>query len=411
MKLAAPVLLWVLLVLIVLLLEGGVAWVANPARPSFVTLALVWSGLALVSFVMAILVNVNRFSLHAMYRERLIRAYLGASRPSDGINRRNPNPFTGFDPADNLDMAAVCQRPFHIVNIALNLVKGSRLAWQHRKAESFTVTPLHCGSCVINDDAPAAAAGESAKIRGAYQPTSLYGGSEGGITLGTAMAISGAAASPNMGYHSSPIVTFLMTLLNARLGWWLANPGRAGRRAHDRAGPRLALRPILSEAFGLTNDESPYVYLSDGGHFDNLGLYEMVLRRCHCIFLVDAGCDPRYELTDLGNAVRKIRIDLGIEIELCEHGPCAVGRFPHYVLGRIRYATMDGIGAPDGLLVYVKPSLTGDEPVDVRNYAAAHPGFPHETTADQWFDEDQLEAYRMLGLITVQRFATDRTAT
>src|SRR5262249_11167637 len=135
-----------------------------------------------------------------------------------------------------------------------------------------------------------------------------------GISLGTAMAISGAAASPNMGYHSSPSVTLLLALFNARLGWWLGNPGPEGETTYKDDGPATAIIPLAEETFGLSTDDRPYVYLSDGGHFENLGLYEMVRRRCRFIVAVDAGCDPAFAFEDLGNAVRKIFIDLGIRI-------------------------------------------------------------------------------------------------
>jgi hypothetical protein len=82
-----------------------------------------------------------------------------------------------------------------------------------------------------------------------------------------------------MGYNSSPAVTFLMTMFNVRLGWWLGNPGPRGQRTFRRDGPRCAIKPLIDEAFGLTTDHSAYVYLSDGGHFENLGLYEAVRRR------------------------------------------------------------------------------------------------------------------------------------
>jgi hypothetical protein len=141
-----------------------------------------------------------------------------------------------------------------------------------------------------------------------------YGGSRG-LSLGTAITISGAAVSPNMGYHSSPVISFLLTLFNVRLGWWLGNPGYAGRAVYQRSAPRSSLGLIRDEALGRTNDRHPYVYLSDGGHFENLGLYEMVLRRCHTIVVSDGGCDPGATFEDLGNAVRKIRIDFGIPIE------------------------------------------------------------------------------------------------
>ena len=133
------------------------------------------------------------------------------------------------------------------------------------------------------------------------------------------MAISGAAASPNMGYHSSTTLAFLMTLLNVRLGAWFGNPGKAGARhwptTYGCSSPRQAIRPLVDEALGLTDDTHPYVYLSDGGHFENLGLYEMVRRRCKRIVVCDAGQDEGCAFDDLGNAVRKIYVDLGVRIK------------------------------------------------------------------------------------------------
>ncbi len=390
----------------ILFLLTGIAWVLDQVVESYgkpraflFQLALA-AGLFGLSFVIGFFVNVNWFSLHAMYRNRLVRTFLGASRPLGSSDPRKPSPFTGFDPNDDFPMKDLkANRPIHVINIALNLVKGKRLAWQHRKAETFTVTAMHSGSWNI----------ERPSIRGAYLATDSYGGKEG-ITLGTAFAISGAAASPNMGYHSSPIVTFLMTLFNARLGWWLANPAEPGRPVWGKEGPWQALRPLINEALGLTDDESKYVYLSDGGHFENLALYEMVVRRCKTIVVVDGGCDPDYHFDDLGNAVRKVRIDLGIPIEFGATPPMDRSRGPHvrhYAFARIKYSEVDP-RAPDGWLIYIKPVLTGDEEPDVLNYAATHPTFPHESTGDQWFDEDQFESYRMLGLHSVEKFCTQQ---
>jgi hypothetical protein len=272
-------------------------------------------------------------------------------------------------------------RPLHVVNAALNLVGGENLAWQERKAEPFTITPLHCGSRLIG-----------------YRDTREYGGTDG-VSLGTAVTISGAAASPNMGYHSSPAMAFILTMFNVRLGWWLGNPGPAGQKSYKDPSPRHSLWPMFAEAAGATNDRADYVYLSDGGHFENLGLYEMVLRRCHWIVLSDAGCDPNYAFDDLGNAIRKIRTDLGIEIEIRRMFiyPRAEEKMGKYcAVGRIRYDTVDP-GKPDGVLIYLKPAVYGGEPKDVFNYSKQSATFPHETTADQFFSESQFESYRMLG--------------
>lgn len=481
-------------------------------------------------------INLNKFSLHAGYRDRIIRAFLGASRLK---NERRENPFTGFDPRDNLympelrpwqlresdfrepgglaafvahlggqtqekrdgkdaagsaqraaaakhlreeiervkgdsreyfedppqsintnpsfrsalfgDLSRVLQlspldkaaqfKPYvdaareeyrslvparadaeqrvllnrllllkafpdclkypprlyslmHVVNMALNLVGGKRLAWQQRRAESFTATPLHSGSLFVG-----------------YRPTRDYGGNSG-IALGTAVAISGAAASSNMGYFSpSPFVTLVLTFFNARLGWWLGNPGVHGSETFFRSHPEKALSPIIDEAFGLTDDTNPYVLLSDGGHFENLGLYEMVLRRCRYIFVVDGSADPSGSYDDLGGAVRKIRIDFGIDIEFKKE--FKILSRPHSIekksgaycaVADIHYERVDGgaSGKP-GKLVYIKPAVYGDEPRDVFNYTKGHEEFPHESTADQFFDEPQFESHRMLGFHILEK--------
>ena len=374
--------------LILMALATGNAAILGKATPFEVSEFIV--GMALFSVLMSFFININKFSLHAMYRNRLIRAYLGASRGK----QRSPNPFTGFDTNDNFPMCDLApegkpiQKPLHVVNMALNLVHGDNLAWQQRKARSFTVSPLHCGS---------------GSAQPCYRPAKDYGKNpsvDQAITIGTALAISGAAASPNMGYHSSPAVTFLLALFNVRLGWWLGNPGVTGQATYTRSCPEFAVGPLLAEAFGFTNDEKRYVYLSDGGHFENLALYEMVRRRCHVIIVSDAGCDQQSGFSDLGNAIRKIRIDLGVEIELdvekLRRKDGTNQRERHHAIGSIRYDRVDP-NAPKGIILYLKPSLTGQEPTDVLDYACRHPDFPHETTADQFFDESQFESYRKLG--------------
>jgi hypothetical protein len=284
--------------------------------------------------------------------------------------------------------------PIHVANIAMNLVGGENLAWQERKADSFTVSSLHSGNHRLG-----------------YRDSSEYG-ADNGISLGDAMAISGAAVSPNMGYHSSPIVTFLMTVFNARLGWWLGNPGPAGDDTYQRNSPRTTLPYLVDEALGATTESDPYVFLSDGGHFDNLGLYEMVLRRCKYIVVCDATADGSFGFSDLGNAVRKIRIDLGIPIELttkhirAEAGESA-GRY--CAVGTILYPDVDGYTTPldyqrrCGHLLYIKPAVYADCPPDVRNYRSEHHDFPHQSTADQFFNESQFESYRALGRHAVGR--------
>jgi hypothetical protein len=277
----------------------------------------------------------------------------------------------------------------HVVNTTLNLVGGSNLAWQQRKAEPFSVSPLHSGC-----------------FRVGYRNSRDYGGrATNGISLGTAVTASGAAASSNMGYYTtSPLISLLLTLFNVRLGLWLGNPGPHGQKTYQLGAPTLSFKPVLSEAFGMTDDTNPYVYLTDGGHFENLALYEMVLRRCHFIVVSDGAQDEEFRFGDLGNAVRKIRIDLGVPIDFWDvpiypkAPPAEEGSGVYWALAKIRYTCVDkGPGARDGVLLYIKPTVYGDEPRDVLEYKKSFPAFPHQSTGDQFFDEPQFESYRMLG--------------
>ena len=371
-----------------------------------------------VLFVANYLANVNSFSLHALYRNRLIRAFLGGARSP----HRHPDGFTDFDWDDDLRVASLWKRgtvpegrdwrPFHVINMTLNLAETNRLAWQQRKAMPFSVTPFFCGNADLG-----------------YRPTYRYGGgpvapapsgaaAASGISLGTAMAISGAAVSSNMGYHSSMSLSFLLTFFNVRLGCWLGNPGgkwQASNAPYRQAGPRFAVLPLLRELFGLTTADSPYVYLSDGGHFEDLGLYEMVRRRCRWIVVCDGDKDAQRGFGDLGNAVRKIWIDLGVRISFDNSPLLAADKdakpieVPYFALGTIDYVSDEPIEGetPKGKILYIKPIVRGDEvAADVIAYKRAHSEFPQQPTTEQWFDESQFEAYRRLGELIIERIAS-----
>jgi hypothetical protein len=388
-------------------------------------LLLAFATVLFIALISSTNININRFSMHSLYRNRVIRTFLGASNRD-----RRPNPFTDFARDDNPFMDTLWQSrgegkageglppaggsswcPFHIVNIALNVTSSERhLEWQERKAASFTVSPLHSGSAITG-----------------FRSSTEYGRR---ITLGTAIAVSGAAASPNQGYNSSPAVAFLMALFNVRLGWWLGNPGKVGEVTHQYDGPGNALVPFLAEMLGMTSDTNKYVYLSDGGHFENLGLYEVVRRRCRFIVVVDAGCDPEFAFEDLGNAVRKIEIDLGVPIRFrgldklkSRHSAYKLGEAtaflhdlqgavrepkgrhtndagtsPYHAIGIVDYPAADGRDAKSGIILYIKPAYHGTESsAGIRSYAISNPSFPHDDTANQWFGESQMESYRALG--------------
>jgi hypothetical protein len=330
-------------------------------------------------------VDVNLFSMNHFYRNRLSRCYLGASNP-----QRNPSKFTGFDPVDDEIRLADCeQRPYPIINTALNLVHGEELAWQQRKAVSFAFTPLYSGFQL-----PESFSDANGKPIGGFRPTREY---MRGPELGTTLAISGAAASPNMGYHTSSALAFLLTLFNMRLGRWCSNPREENWK---ELSPTFGGGYLLRELFGLTDYRSDFVYLSDGGHFENLGIYELVRRRCHYIIASDAGQDPEITFEDLGNAIRKCYTDFGIRIDIdavpLRPEPGARYSRQHCVVGTIHYEDADESESP-GMLVYIKASLSGNEPIDILQYAAYEPTFPHQSTSDQWFDETQFESYRKLG--------------
>ncbi len=164
----------------------------------------------------------------------------------------------------------------------------------------------------------------------------------------------------------------------------------------------------------MTDDTNEYVYLTDGGHFENLALYEMVLRRCHFIVVSDGAQDDGFRFGDLGNAVRKIRIDLGVPIDFwdvpiyAKAPPAEEGRGVYWSLARIRYTCVDkGPDVRDGVLLYIKPTVYGNEPRDVLEYKKSFPTFPHQSTGDQFFDEPQFESYRMLGSHVMDRICGD----
>jgi hypothetical protein len=167
----------------------------------------------------------------------------------------------------------------------------------------------------------------------------------------------------------------------------------------------------VDEALGRTSDENRYVYLSDGGHFENIGLYEAIRRRCHYVVIVDASCDPDRKLEDLGNAIRKVGIDLGVAITIDNAflSPKAdvMDEAQYCLVGTIRYSAVDtkfdDKPAPNGMIVYIKPARHADDPVDVYNYRKMRGQFPHQSTVNQWFTESQFESYRRLGQATIDR--------
>ena len=216
-------------------------------------------------------VNVNRFSMHGVYRNRLTRGFLGSARA-----RRDADPFTDFDEDDSPRIAELGaeKRLLPVVNMTLNLTDILRTEWAERKAASFTATPFACGSAILDRTDIARAAAQPEGPRGAYIGTADYAGMETrgdrvsagkGPLLGGLLTISGAAVSPNWGYHSSRLIAFLMTLFNVRLGAWLPNPAVAQRDDLKLAKPANSVLALLRELGGRSTDVRQAVYLWDGG--------------------------------------------------------------------------------------------------------------------------------------------------
>lgn len=386
----------------------------------------IYTGCILVAAILVWRVDFNKFSLQVMYQNRLVRCYLGASNPT-----RQPHPFTGFDSTDDIHLTGLLwklarddgdhlQKPYHLINTAINLVTGRELARQKRMTFSFSFSPGFCGF-EIPEHVGTLKHADNNLARGCFRPTrefgagkrdviggnitvgglrdklERFGDEEEGVKLGQAMTISGAAASSNVGHHSNPALSFLMTVLNTRLGEWISNPCKSAWRT---LAPRFGFGWLLKDLLGLVDVDSSYVYLSDAGHFENLGLYELVRRRCALIVAIDASSDGVTPFFELGGAIRKCFTDFGIEIDIqvkdVEADSITMVAKSHWAIGEIKYGSVDE-NCESGLLLYIKPSLTGGEPADLLSYRNFDRNFPYQSTADQFFDETQFESYRKLG--------------
>ena len=193
-----------------------------------------------------------------------------------------------------------------------------------------------------------------------------------------------------------------MTLFNARLGWWFPNPSKSNCR---KLSPTFSLKYLIKELFGFANEKSEFLAISDGGHFENLAAYELVKRRCKVIIISDGECDPKLQFEGLGTLIRMCEVDgdIGAKIDIdvrsihpenesgWSRSRCAVGK--NTLWKRRKW----GNDIPDGWLIYIKASMNGQEDTAVMQYKATHPTFPHESTGDQFYGEDQFESYRSLG--------------
>jgi len=151
------------------------------------------------------------------------------------------------------------------------------------------------------------------------------------------------------------------------------------------------------------SEEGPWLNLSDGGHIENMGVYELLRRRCKFIVCVDGEADPGFTFHGQLTLVRHAQIDFGIRMEprfddIRLDARSGYSR-SHIQMLRVVYPD-EGEGRPAaiGLMLYLKLSLTGNEAELLQRYRKLHPEFPHQPTTDQFYDEEQFEAYRQLGV-------------
>ncbi|HWA10055.1 MAG TPA: hypothetical protein VG838_11440 [Opitutaceae bacterium] len=320
-----------------------------------------------LALVAIFLLNVNLTAPHRLYRERLAKTFIQSTEGDD-----RPLPLAEINPSG--------RAPYHLINTTLNLPTSELPALRDRKCAFFLFSRHWTGSATIG-----------------YARTGDWRTNGAPVDLATAMAISGAAASSYMGLGSMPTLTALLTFLNVRLGFWIHRADKAGLRG----APGFSC--LLREMVGWDMDEnSRWLNLSDGGHIENMAVYELLRRRAKFILCVDGEADPAFNFEGLLTLVRHAQIDYGIRIEpdvkALRPDPATGCSQAHALFCRIHYPPTGDAPAAVGLLLYAKLSVTGNESELVHRYRTLHPEFPHESTADQFFNEEQFEAYRQLGV-------------
>ncbi|WP_246659387.1 patatin-like phospholipase family protein [Rhizobium sp. FY34] len=368
---ARSVSMTILTVLLLLLVEHAFYTIFGQQPPLYTLFALGF--MAALGVFLWCAVDVNETSLHRYYRAKLATAFIHANAGE------TPPRLSDFEAKFSF---------FPIVNCALNAPGSEEPKMRGRLSDVFAFTPIMTGSNLID-----------------YHDTKVWEQRNPTLDLAAAMALSGAAVSPQMGLRTTRRASFWLTLINARLNAWLEKPdGDENERAEERRswwhrGP--GLRYLIHEYMASADEHLPYVNISDGGHIENLGVYELLRRRCRYIVAIDGEADPRMTFHALTNLQRLAYIDMGIHIdaELDELRVLESGfSRSHFRFCKVRYPTGNETQPWEiGYLLYVKLSLTGNESEFLRRYRLDEPTFPHHSTADQFFTETQFEAYRSLG--------------
>jgi hypothetical protein len=352
-------------VLQVLLILAGIAVPVAALTGFYLLIDLKWEWLGLiigVAGLAALTLNINLTGPHRLYRDSLARTFV-----EQGPRDTRPKPLKGLNPGGSA--------PYHLINTTVNLPSSTSPTLRDRKGDFFLFSRHWCGAPAIG-----------------YHATDKWRTNKRAPDLATAMAISGAAFSSHMGLASMPTLSALLTFFNVRLGFWIRHPGRSS--PFGAPGLVCLLREMTGT--GMSEDEA-WLNLSDGGHIENMAVYELLRRRCKFIISIDGEADPQSSFHGHLTLVRHAQIDLGVRIDttLEDLRPHSESKYSktHYMFCRVHY--------PDGsigLLLYVKLSTTGNEAEMIKRYRLIHPDFPHQTTLDQFFDEEQFEVYRQLGV-------------
>lgn len=351
---------------------------------------------AIGALVIGGFMDVNRLSMKNFYRSRLTVAYLQGEPVllSDVKDSCNPNII----------------RPYPIINCAMNVTSPKDLSLQSIRSRNFIFSPLFCG--FYTHAVPRGTKRPRGLTRKAYRLTTDYlnqlpprvrlrerKSTKPGIRLNDPMTISGAAVNPTMGFHTSAALSFLLAMFNVRLGAWVGNPRH--NKTYNKTASIGAPGLLIADFLGRTGDESKYLMLSDGGHFENTAAYELIRRECRLIFCCDSGCDADYTFGDLLRLVERCQIDFGVTItfpHLYHLKPFGRHRYArsNYTIGTIRYANSSA-----GYLVVFKPTVTRNASETIKSFDRDNSSFPQASTANQWFFESEFEAYRLLGVEAV----------
>ena len=344
-----------------------------------------------VTLFFAILTNINHISIHRYYHDRLMETFMP---DVDRVLNADYARAAKSSGANIKPLHAMTHGPYHIVNTNVVLASSDKPKFRVRGGDNFILSPQYCGSYATG-----------------WQSTKTY--MKGNMTLASAMAISGAALNPSAGCGGegitrSPALSVLMGLLNFRLGYWVPNPKNSGEWRAKLRNPNFLLPGLWEVLFRqCLNEKRAFLQLSDGGHFENLALYELVRRKLRLIIVCDGGADPNFSFSDLANAMEKVRTDFGALIMInnkdlktlipkksnnhadADQVNCAD---TGHLVAKIKYADNS-----EGILIYLTTTFFSGVSADLYGYKKEHPAFPDEPTGDQFFDEKQFEAYRELG--------------